>query len=301
MTIQSKTIRSVKRALLPVAGRGTRMYPATSAVPKELLPVGTTPLIEFALDEIVAAGILEVVLVTARGKSAIEDHVEDWCRRRAEKIAVSYVRQPTQRGLGDAVLCAAHLVASDAFAVVLPDDLLVGTRQTLPRLMRMYEQSGTSVFAVQPISEDETHSYGVPSIRFSTSDGHAIDGIVEKPGPAVAPSRLGVVGRYILPPRILGLLETVTPGKGGEIQLTDALNMLASTEGAWGVDLRQRRIDCGSPAGLLEAQLCVAPATGAVERDTAPVALASVAGHLRVATRDGSRIQPPGAVNGHKR
>jgi UTP--glucose-1-phosphate uridylyltransferase len=276
MTIQSKTIRSVKRALLPVAGRGTRMYPATSAVPKELLPVGTTPLIEFALDEIVAAGILEMVLVTARGKSAIEDHVEDWCRRRAEKIAVSYVRQPTQRGLGDAVLCAAHLVASDAFAVVLPDDLLVGTRQTLPRLMRMYEQSGTSVFAVQPISE-------------------------EKPGPAVAPSRLGVVGRYILPPRILGLLETITPGKGGEIQLTDALNMLASTEGAWGVDLRQRRIDCGSPAGLLEAQLCVAPATGAVERDTAPVALASVAGHLRVATRDGSRIQPPGAINGHKR
>jgi UTP--glucose-1-phosphate uridylyltransferase len=301
MNVHSTSTRILRRALLPVAGRGTRMYPATSAVPKELLPVGTTPLIEFALDEIVAAGILDIVLVTARGKSAIEDHVEDWCRRRAEKIAVSYVRQPTQRGLGDAVLCAAHLVAGEAFAVVLPDDLLVGTRQTLPRLMRMYEQSGTSVLAVQPISEEETHSYGVPSIRFSTSDGHAIDGIVEKPGPAVAPSRLGVVGRYILPPRILGLLETVAPGKGGEIQLTDAINMLASTEGAWGVDLRQRRIDCGSPAGFLEAQLCVSPAAVRRERDAAPAMIHTEAGHLHVATNNGSRVLPAGAVNGHPR
>jgi UTP--glucose-1-phosphate uridylyltransferase len=246
----------VKRALIPVGGRGTRMYPATAAVPKELLAIGNRPLLEFALDEIADAGIDYVVLVTARGKGAIEDFVEDWSDRHANPVKFAYVRQRTPRGLGDAVACAEHVIGDAPFAVLLPDDLLIGPDSTLARLVRHQCATGAAAIALQPITDAETASYGVPDVAASENGVYAIRRLVEKPGPANAPSRLGVVGRYVLPARIFRFLRNVKPGAKGEIQLTDAIDALARAEGAWGIPLSQRRIDCGSPDGYLEAQLC---------------------------------------------
>jgi len=252
----------VKRALIPVGGRGTRMYPATAAIPKELLPVGNRPLLEFALDEIADAGIDEVVLVTARGKSAIEDFVEDWNDRHAGLVRFAYVRQRTPRGLGDAVACAEHVIGDAPFAVLLPDDLLVGPDSTLARLVRHQSLTGAAAIALQPITDAETAAYGVPDVATCDDGAYAIRRLVEKPGPAAAPSRLGVVGRYVLPARVFRYLRNVKPGAKGEIQLTDAIDALARAEGAWGIPLSQRRIDCGSPEGYLEAQLTCANVPG---------------------------------------
>ena len=264
--------RRVQRALIPVAGRGTRMYPATAAVPKELLPIGNRPLLEFALDELQLAGITEVVLVTARGKGAIEDFVEDWCGRHRDAMDVAYVRQPEARGLGHAVLCGEHLLRDEAFAVLLPDDLLVGPDLVLRRLVNEYARTGTAVLAVQPISPAETRSYGVPRVREDEACGYAIESIVEKPGPQRAPSLLGVVGRYVLPPSIFAYLRATASGANGELQLTDAIAALASAHEARGIALTQRRIDCGSPAGFLEAQLSASgvPPPAAREGDGEP-------------------------------
>jgi UTP--glucose-1-phosphate uridylyltransferase len=245
------------RALLPVAGRGARMYPATAAVPKELLPIRTRPLLEFALDEILVAGITEIVLVTARGKGAIEDFLEDWCGRQREDVRVSYVRQPEQRGLGDAVLCAEHLLRDSAFAVVLPDELLVGSDSTLSRLIDAYERLGLAAVSLQSINDAETRSYGVPSIADASDGLYAIDDLVEKPGPARAPSRMGVVGRYVLPPTVFAELRMLASLADREVRLTAALAALARAQGIRGVELKQRRIDCGTPAGFLEAQLSI--------------------------------------------
>lgn len=264
--------RRVVRALIPVAGRGTRMYPATAAVPKELLPIGNRPLLEFALDELAQAGFCEVVLVTARGKSAIEDFVEDWCARHPGALDVAYVRQPEARGLGHAVLCAAHLMRDDPFAVLLPDDLLVGPELTLRALVREYARTGSAVLALQAITPAETKAYGVPRLRTADAGaGYAIEGLVEKPGPQHAPSLLGVVGRYVLPPTIMSCLRATPSGRNGELQLTDAIDALAAAHGARGVELTQRRIDCGSPTGFLEAQLSAGGVTASAESDDAPV------------------------------
>ncbi|MFO1399187.1 MAG: sugar phosphate nucleotidyltransferase [Burkholderiales bacterium] len=277
--------RRVVRALIPVAGRGTRMYPATAAVPKELLPIGNRPLLEFALDELAQAGIGEVVLVTARGKSAIEDFVEDWCARHPGTLDVAYVRQPEARGLGHAVLCAAHLMRDDPFAVLLPDDLLVGRELTLRALIREYARTGSPVLALQPITPAETKAYGVPRLRsVDLDEGYAIEGLVEKPGPQHAPSLLGVVGRYVLPPSIMSYLRATPAGRNGELQLTDAIDAIASTHGARGVELTQRRIDCGSPAGFLEAQLCASGVS--VEADDATAVPATVLPDAALVARD---------------
>jgi UTP--glucose-1-phosphate uridylyltransferase len=264
-----ETTTTVRRALMPVAGRGTRMYPATAAVPKELLPIGTRPILEFALDEVRDAGFDELVLVTAHGKSAIEDFVDDWCARRSDALAVSYVRQREARGLGHAVLVAAHLLRDAPFAVLLPDDLLPGPPHALRDLVAAYLRRDRAAVLVQPIRADETTSYGVPAIRASEGGDCLIDDLVEKPEPSRAPSALGVVGRYVLPPRILERLRALRPGSGGEIQLTDALAALAREETLTGVALRQARIDCGSPSGYLAAQATLG---GASARSKPPVA-----------------------------
>lgn len=255
-TVSSATARPL-RALLPVAGRGTRMYPATAAVPKELLPIGTRPLLEFALDEIVRAGIAEIVLVTARGKSAIEDFVEDWCGRQRVDVRVAYVRQRAPRGLGDAVLCAEHLLHDGEFAVVLPDDVLIGGDSTIARLAAAAAQHGCPALSLQPITDADTHAYGVPAVSVAVDGVYTIHDLVEKPGPGAAPSRLGVVGRYVLPPAIFAALRALPVEGERELQLTDALAALARAQGIRGIELRQRRIDCGSPEGFLEAQFCV--------------------------------------------
>jgi UTP--glucose-1-phosphate uridylyltransferase len=256
----------VKRALIPVAGRGTRMYPATAAIPKELLPVGNHPLLEFALDELADAGIEEVVLVTARGKGAIEDFVEDWNDRHAGLLKFACVRQRIARGLGDAVACAEHVMADAPFAVLLPDDLLIGPDSTLARLVRQHAATGGAAVALQPIDDAETSAYGVPEVGEANDGVYPIRALVEKPGPADAPSRLGVVGRYVLPARVFRYLRNAKAGAKGEIQLTDAIDALARHEGAWGIPLTQRRIDCGTPAGYLEAQLSQTHATAAFRR-----------------------------------
>jgi UTP--glucose-1-phosphate uridylyltransferase len=255
MTSEMARSGHVFRALIPVAGRGTRMYPATAAIPKELLAIGNRPLLEFTLDELVVAGITEAVLVTARGKHAIEDFVDDWCERHPDALCVSYVRQREPRGLGGAVLCGEHLLDDGAFAVVLPDDLLVGRESTLRRLIDTYTRTHTLALAVEPIMPERSHCYGVPKVVRADSNGYVINGVVENPAPGSVPSMLGVVGRYVLPPRIFGFLRALESGEKGEIRLTDAIDAMAARYSAYAVELVQQRIDCGSPAGLLEAQI----------------------------------------------
>ncbi len=269
MRIPAPSAAPPRRALVPVAGRGTRMYPATAAVPKELLPIRTRPLLEFALDEILAAGISEIVLVTARGKSAIEDFVEDWCGRQRVDVRLAYVRQRAPRGLGDAVLCAEHLLHDDAFAVVLPDELLVGADSTLARLAATYARHARATISLQPITDEETRAYGVAAVSGATDGEYTIHDLVEKPGPAAAPSRLGIVGRYVLPATIFSALRGLPVHDEGEVELTDALAVLARVQGIRGVALRQRRTDCGSPEGFLEAQLSV-DAVVRIRRDAVP-------------------------------
>jgi UTP--glucose-1-phosphate uridylyltransferase len=265
-------VTDIRRALLPVAGKGTRMHPVTTAVPKELLPIGTRPLIEFALEEARDAGLRELVLVTARGKSAVEDFVDDWSARQRNPLAVSYVRQREQRGLGHAVLVAAHLLDGAPFAVMLPDDLLPGPPFALRDLMAAHRHSGRAAVLLQSIRAADSASYGVPRLRRDVGADIVIEDLVEKPAPAAAPSRFGVVGRYVVPASILARLEDVAPGAGGEIQLTDALAALARDETIVGVALRQPRLDCGSPAGYLAAQQSVGAAQPAIRRAEAQVA-----------------------------
>jgi len=275
----SGTKSPVRRAVLPVGGRGTRMYPATAAVPKELLPIGNRPILEFALEEIAAAGIEEIVLVTAKGKSAIEDFVEDWTARRAPRTRVAYVRQRSPKGLGDAILCAQHLVADASFAVLLPDDVLHGHPSSLQLLIEAHRETQRASVLLQPISDEETRSYGVARIASDAGGRLWIDDLLEKPGPERAPSRFGVVGRYVLPPRIFDCLRAITPGSGGELQLTDGLARLAHVDNLVGVAMEQERIDCGSLAGFLAAQSLLADQADA--------------GGVRVPTRGSSRPASP--------
>jgi UTP--glucose-1-phosphate uridylyltransferase len=264
----------ITKAVFPVAGMGTRFLPATKASAKEMMPIVDKPLIQYAVEEAVAAGITEMVFVTGRGKRAIEDHFDKAFELEAElkqrdqkellrmvqsiiprQVSCTYVRQPQALGLGHAILCALPVVGDRPFAVVLADDLIDGNPPVLKQMAGVFARRGRSVIAVQDVAREETERYGIVRVEKSSKSPHRINGIVEKPKPAVAPSTLGVVGRYILTPRVFHHLQHVQPGAGGEIQLTDAIAALVAEEDVFAYEFQGTRYDCGSKLGYLQANL----------------------------------------------
>ncbi|AOJ09001.1 UTP--glucose-1-phosphate uridylyltransferase GalU [Burkholderia mayonis] len=262
----------VTKAVFPVAGLGTRFLPATKASPKEMLPVVDKPLIQYAVEEAIAAGITEMIFVTGRSKRAIEDHfdksyeIEAELEARGKEKLLSlvrsikprhvdcfYVRQAEALGLGHAVLCAEKLVGDSPFAVVLADDLLDGRPPVLRQMIDVFNHYHTSVVGVEEIALQHSKSYGVIDGKRWEDDLFKLSGIIEKPEPAIAPSNFGVVGRYVLKPRIFDHLRALTPGAGGELQLTDALQSLLKDEQVLAYRYNGTRFDCGSKIGYLKA------------------------------------------------
>ncbi|OAI48343.1 UTP--glucose-1-phosphate uridylyltransferase [Gammaproteobacteria bacterium SCGC AG-212-F23] len=268
----------VTKAIFPVAGLGTRFLPATKANPKEMLPVVDKPLIQYAVEEAVAAGITELIFVTSSSKRAIEDHfdsnyeLESSLLERGkfdllnivrdilpEGVSCAYVRQKSPQGLGHAVWCAKPLVMNEPFAVLLADDLIDGGKKScLQQMVDVYQQNHASVVAVEPIAREESKKYGVVDVVTINESVMSVRGIVEKPEPQLAPSTLGVVGRYILTPRIFTLLEEMNRGANGEIQLTDAIARLLQEEKVSALQFQGKRYDCGSKLGYLEATVAYA-------------------------------------------
>ena len=273
------TIRPVRKAVFPVAGLGTRFLPATKAMPKEMLTVVDKPLIQYAVEEALEAGIEQIIFVTGRNKSAIEDHfdvayeLEATMRSRGKSLDLLadsrmkpgspvYVRQQEPLGLGHAVWCAREIVGDEPFAVLLPDELMVGSPNFLAQMVSAYHQVGGNVVGALEIAPEETHKYGV-------IDPGAVDGrltevraLVEKPALGSAPSNLMIPGRYILQPEVMRVLEAGEPGAGGEIQLTDAMAQLIGRQPFHGVTFAGERYDCGDKAGYIQANLALA-----LERD----------------------------------
>ncbi len=267
----------VRKAVFPVAGLGTRFLPATKANPKEMLPVVDKPLIQYAVEEAISAGITELIFVTSSSKRAIEDHFDDNFELEhklkeqgkydllsqvqnivPEGVSCIYVRQAQAKGLGHAVLCAKEVVNDEPFAVLLADDLIVSpTQPCLQQMLSVYDDSGLSVVAVQQIERRESDKYGVVDIKEPWHGVGSALSIVEKPSPAQAPSDLGVVGRYILNPDIFDHLQTLRPGAGSEIQLTDAIAQLIQQKGVMALEFSGTRYDCGSKLGYLKASVAL--------------------------------------------
>ena len=265
-------MKKVKKAVFPVAGLGTRFLPATKASPKEMLPIVDKPLIQYAVEEAVAAGVTDMIFVTGRSKRAIEDHFDkayeleaelerknktemlDFVRNLLPKnINCIYIRQAEPLGLGHAVLCAKPVVGDEPFAVLLADDLLDGNPPVLKQMVDTYDTYRCSVLGVQDVPRTDTRSYGIVDARKVAERIEQVSAIVEKPKPEEAPSTLAVVGRYILTPRIFHHLESVKPGAGGEIQLTDGIASLLSEEQVLAYRYDGQRYDCGSKLGYLQA------------------------------------------------
>jgi UTP--glucose-1-phosphate uridylyltransferase len=272
--------RSVTKAVIPAAGLGTRFVPATKAMPKEMLPVIDTPVIQYVVEEAAAAGLSDVLMVTARSKTNIEDHfdrnieLEDVLdakgdtaglqrvRESAEIATMHYVRQSQPLGLGHAVLCAADHVGDEAFAVLLGDDIIDSRDRLLQRMLEVRHQHGGSVIALMEVEPEEVSAYGVATIKpTGEADVVAVMDLVEKPAAAEAPSNWIVVGRYVCDPSVFDVLRKTRPGRGGEIQLTDALRTLAErgpdTDGGGvrGVLFRGRRYDTGNKLDYLRTQI----------------------------------------------
>ncbi|HYC43169.1 MAG TPA: UTP--glucose-1-phosphate uridylyltransferase GalU [Noviherbaspirillum sp.] len=264
--------KKITKAVFPVAGLGTRFLPATKASPKEMLSIVDKPLIQYAVEEAIAAGITEIIFVTGRNKRAIEDHFDKAYELEAElearnktalldvlhsikpdNVSCFYVRQAEALGLGHAVLCAERLVNGEPFAVMLADDLLDGQTPVMQQMTSLYEQHGASVIGVETIAREQSRSYGVIAGTSYAERLIKLNGIVEKPAPEKAPSTLGVVGRYVLTPAIFQHLRELQPGAGGEIQLTDGIASLLAQETVLAYQFEGIRYDCGSKLGYLQA------------------------------------------------
>jgi UTP--glucose-1-phosphate uridylyltransferase len=278
----------ITKAVFPVAGLGTRFLPATKASPKEMLPIVDKPLIQYAVEEAIAAGITDMIFITGRGKRPIEDHFDKAYELEAELQAAGklkllkevrnmipahincvYIRQAQALGLGHAVLCAKPLVGNEPFAVILADDLLDGEPPIMKQMVEMFNQHHSSILAVQNVTREETSSYGIVDSKPMDKLLHKVSGMVEKPKPADAPSTLAVVGRYILKPRIFHYLEKIGAGSGGEIQLTDGIAALLHEERVLAYEFQGKRYDCGSKLGYLEATLAYALKHAEVGKDFA--------------------------------
>lgn len=269
-------MQPVRKAVLPVAGLGTRFLPATKAMPKEMLTVVDRPVLQYVVDEAKEAGIEQFVFVTGRNKGVIEDHFDtafelEWTlesRGKAGPLAdiraelppagnVSFTRQQAPLGLGHAVWCARHLIGDEPFALLLPDVIIKGEKGVMAQMMDVYNQHGGNVIAVEEVDADRTDQYGVVEISGS-GDVFDVTGMVEKPKKGTAPSNLIITGRYILQPSIFGLLEHQEKGAGGEIQITDSMLALMRSEPFKGLRFKGTTYDCGSKIGFLSANLAFA-------------------------------------------
>ena len=271
----------IRKAVLPVAGLGTRFLPATKAQPKEMLPIVDKPLVQYAVEEVTASGIPMVIFVTGRGKQAIENHFDvsseleqelagrgkHDLRRQIRSIAgitsFGYVRQQVPKGLGDAILTARSLVEDEPFAVLLSDDIIVNEVPCLKQMLKVYERFGHSVVAIQRVPHKSVSSYGIIRghlVKDEECPGriYRIEDMIEKPSPGEAPSNLAVIGRYILTPAIWKALASVVPGAGGEIQLTDGLRRLLASEPIYGYVFEGKRYDAGDKLGFLQATVEIA-------------------------------------------
>jgi UTP--glucose-1-phosphate uridylyltransferase len=267
----------VRKAVFPVAGLGTRFLPATKAMPKEMLPVVDKPLIQYAVEEALKAGIQDIIFVTGKGKHAIEDHFDHFCELEHTLMArnkvsllkeittlipesgtIVYTRQNEPLGLGHAIWCARHAIGEEPFAVLLADDLIKSTKPALGQMIQKFDELQSSIVCVEEVDRQATASYGIldadpPSDRLTK-----IRGLVEKPDPADAPSNLAIIGRYILTPEIFAILDAKEEGAGGEIQITDAMARLLNDQDIYGFSYEGTRFDCGTKVGFQMANLAFA-------------------------------------------
>lgn len=269
--------KPLKKAVLPVAGLGTRFLPATKALAKEMLPVVDKPLIQYAVEEARAAGIDQFCFVTGRGKTAIVEHfdvayelertllergkneiLEDLRRQAQMPGSITTVRQQVPMGLGHAIWCARSFIGDDPFAILLPDDLMLCKTSCTQQLAEAYQETGGNVVAVEEVPMERVNKYGVLDIAEDKGRLVSVKGLVEKPKPEEAPSNLTVIGRYVLMPEVLTHLAKMEKGAGGEVQLTDAMAKLVGTQPFHGLRYEGRRFDCGDKVGYLEAQIAFA-------------------------------------------
>jgi UTP--glucose-1-phosphate uridylyltransferase len=267
-------MKAIKKAVFPVAGLGTRFLPATKANPKEMLPVVDKPLIQYAVEEAIQSGITELIFVTGRNKRSIEDHFDKNVELEASLIASNknfllesirsiipshvkciYTRQSEPLGLGHAVLQAKTIINDEPFAVLLADDLTDAHTPVLKQLILQHQKEQSSVIAIEDIPKEKTVQYGIVDVGDSKNNLYKINSIVEKPQPIDAPSTLGVIGRYVFNPQIFDCLEKIKPGKGGEIQLTDAIQMLLGQQAIFAYLFEGKRYDCGDKLGFIKANI----------------------------------------------
>ena len=263
-------MQKIRKAIIPAAGLGTRFLPATKAQPKEMLPIVDKPAIQFIIEEAIASGIEEILIITGRNKRSIEDHFDrslelemqlkaqgkyDQLKMVEEisEVAIHFIRQKEALGLGHAVLCAKQFVGYEPFAVMLGDDLVDAEVPCLSQLIDVYSDFGGSVLGVQEVPADTVSNYGIVTPRAVRPNIWQAMDLIEKPEPQEAPSRLAVLGRYILDPEIFSILEKTKPGRGGEIQLTDAIRVLAGQQAVYAYNFFGRRYDIGDKEGFLEA------------------------------------------------
>jgi len=266
----------VRKAVITAAGWGTRFLPVTRSQPKEMMPLVDRPLIQYAVEEAIKSGIEQVIMVTAMGKRAIEDYfdrsleLEYFLERKGETellrkmleisslTDICYVRQKEQLGLGHAILMVKDIVGNEPFAVMLPDDIIDNDVPGLKQMLGVYKKYGSGVIAVTQVSDVEINKYGIIEPNQVEKKVYQVMSLVEKPEPSKAPSRLGIVGRYILPPRIFDILKYTPAGKNGEIQLTDALGLLLKEQKIFACELEGTRYDAGTPLGWLKANVALA-------------------------------------------
>ncbi|MGL6104687.1 UTP--glucose-1-phosphate uridylyltransferase GalU [Romboutsia sp.] len=265
--------RKVRKAVIPAAGLGTRFLPATKAQPKEMLPIVDKPTLQYIIEEAVESGIEEILIITGRNKKSIEDHFDksveleleleqkgkkellDIVQSISNMINIHYIRQKEPKGLGDAIYCARHFIGDEPFAVMLGDDIVDNDVPCLKQLMDAYDEYRTTMLGVQEVDRKDTNKYGIISAKHIEDRVYKVKDLVEKPDVKSAPSNIAILGRYIITPEIFDILENLPAGKGGEVQLTDALRLLSKKEAMYAYKFEGRRYDVGDKLGFLEATI----------------------------------------------
>ena len=265
-------MKKVKKAIIPAAGLGTRFLPATKAMPKEMLPIVDKPTIQYIVEEAIESGIEDIIIVTGKGKRAIEDHFDYAPElennliekekfellekvRQSSNVDIHYIRQKEPKGLGHAVWCARNFIGNEPFAVLLGDDIVQAETPSLRQLMNEYENTLSSVIGVQTVSDDQTHRYGIVDPILKEGRRYQVNTFVEKPAPGTAPSNLAIMGRYVFTPEIFMFLEQQEIGAGGEVQLTDAIQKLNEIQRVFAYDFKGKRYDVGEKLGFIETSI----------------------------------------------
>lgn len=265
--------KTVKKAIIPAAGLGTRFLPATKSQPKEMLPIVDKPTLQYIIEEAINSGIEEILIITGRNKKSIEDHFDksvelelelqqkgktemlEMVQEISNMVNIHYIRQKEPKGLGHAIHCAKSFIGDEPFAVLLGDDIVDSDTPCLKQLIDAYDEYKTSILGVQEVAKEDTNKYGILDCKYIEDRVYKVKDMIEKPNIEEAPSNIAILGRYIITPAIFEILENQSPGKGGEIQLTDALKTLASHEAIYAYNFEGRRYDVGDKLGFLEATI----------------------------------------------